>query len=136
MKTTNRSEVFSLVLFGLGIVLGGCSLGVLIADIGPPTAVRYIVAALPFTIIPFAIGWLAPRLWLLGLGGTIQPMLLAAAALLTGPPPASIQDFLMRWPLFLPLPLSLAFAYLGRLAGRRRLQQAVESYPPQLPHSE
>ena len=113
MEVKLRNSIPSFILAMLSFIMGGWIPVILLADYGPPTWLRFLLASLPVIVFPFLIGWLTPSLWWLALGGAILPMLFATVALATAMP-QSFTDLLVRFPLFLPLIFTLLFALLGR----------------------
>ena len=122
METNNRTVAISVVLALIGAVLGWIVPGILLADFGPPLALRIIFVVLPLALIPFMIGWLTPSLWWLAGAGAIGMLFLAIIAILTAPP-QSLGEMLLRFPFVLPLLFTLAFAYLGRTFRKRMLRR-------------
>lgn len=118
MEVKLRNSMLSLSLAMLATILGGWMPGILLADYGPSMWLRFLLASLPFVVIPLIIGWLTPSLWWLAAGGAFLPMLFTAVALATALP-QTFSDLLARSPLLLPLFLTLLFALLGRFLRRR-----------------
>src|SRR5512133_1906524 len=114
MITNNRQAILFLALIGLALVMGGSAVGLMLVDFGPPLAVRIVFALIPFTLIPFVIGWLYPALWWAAGMATRLHLLFVITALVTAPP-QTIAALWQRSPLFLPFLLTFSFAYLGRL---------------------
>lgn len=119
MKVPARMPWLTPALVLLALVMGTFFPGLLIADYGPPMAVRLLLFGIPFVLLPFIIGWNAPSFWWFASAGAILPLLFSMIALATAPPQTTAEA-LARWPLFLPLLLTFSFALLGKSLRQRR----------------
>ena len=119
----NRNTISIILTLAAGM-LGSAAPGILLADFGPPMAVRITLALLPYTALPFAIGWLTPNRWWWAGAALLMPVPFAALLLITAMP-QSLAELWVRAPLFLPPVLTITFALMGRLLGQLWLRRRV-----------